>query len=238
MITIDGLTKRFGTLTAVDNISFSVSKGEVLGFLGPNGAGKSTTMKMLTGYLPITSGEATVCGHDVETHSLEAKEKIGYLPEGAPLYGDMTPLAFLNFISEIRGLKGEQKTEKVNNAITKLQLETVMNRPIDTLSKGFKRRVGLAQAILHDPDVLILDEPTDGLDPNQKHQVRELIHDMAADKAIVISTHILEEVEAVCTRAVIIAEGKIVFDDTPAELKSRSTNGQLDDVFRQLTMSN
>ena len=238
MITIDGLTKRFGSLTAVDNICFSVAKGEVLGFLGPNGAGKSTTMKMLTGYLPITSGGATVCDFDVETHSLSAKEKIGYLPEGAPLYGDMTPWAFLNFIAEIRGFKGEQKAAKVKNAVDKLQLETVVNRPIDTLSKGFKRRVGLAQAILHDPEVLILDEPTDGLDPNQKHQVRELIHDMAADKAIVISTHILEEVEAVCTRAVIIAEGKIVFDDTPAALKSQSPSGHLDDEFRQLKKLN
>ena len=238
MITINGLTKKFGMLTAVDNISFSVNKGEVLGFLGPNGAGKSTTMIMLTGYLPITSGEATVCDHDVETHTLQAKEKIGYLPEGAPLYGDMTPIAFLNFIAEVRGLKGEEKTQNVNNAVKKLQLETVMNRPIDTLSKGFKRRVGLAQAILHDPEVLILDEPTDGLDPNQKHQVRELIHDMAADKATIISTHILEEVEAVCTRAVIIAEGKIVFDDTPTALKSKSPDGKLDDVFRQLTKLN
>jgi len=238
MISIDGLTKDFGPLRAVDNISFDVKKGEVLGFLGPNGAGKSTTMKMLTGYLPITSGKASVCGFDVESNALAAKTKVGYLPEGAPLYGDMTTTGFLNFIAEIRGLSGEAKQKHVDYAIEKLQLHPVVNRPIDTLSKGFKRRVGFAQAILHDPEVLILDEPTDGLDPNQKHQVRELIKEMAADKAIVISTHILEEVEAVCTRAVIIAEGKIVFDDTPENLKSRSPSGHLDDVFRQLTLVN
>jgi ABC-2 type transport system ATP-binding protein len=238
MISINGLTKDFGPLRAVDDISFDVKKGEVLGFLGPNGAGKSTTMKMVTGYLPITKGRASVCGFDVETHSLEAKTKIGYLPEGAPLYGDMTTTGFLNFIAEIRGLKGDAKNKQVAFAIDKLQLQTVMNQPIDTLSKGFKRRVGFAQAILHDPEVLILDEPTDGLDPNQKHQVRELISEMAANKAIVISTHILEEVEAVCTRAVIIADGKIVFDDTPANLKARSSTGSLDDVFRELTLVN
>ena len=238
MISIKGLTKDFGPLRAVENISFDVKKGEVLGFLGPNGAGKSTTMKMVTGYLPISAGTASVCGFDVEAHPLEAKTKIGYLPEGAPLYGDMTTTGFLNFIAEIRGLSGDDKKQKVAFAIDKLQLKSVMNQPIDTLSKGFKRRVGFAQAILHDPEVLILDEPTDGLDPNQKHQVRELIAEMAAEKAIIISTHILEEVEAVCTRAVIIAEGKIVFDDTPAKLKEHSPSGSLDDVFRQLTQVN
>ena len=238
MISIKGLTKDFGSFRAVDNISFDVKKGEVLGFLGPNGAGKSTTMKMVTGYLPISAGIAAVCGADVEDYPLEVKNKIGYLPEGAPLYGDMTTIGFLNFIAEIRGLKGDLQFEKVSSAIEKLELKTVMNQPIDTLSKGFKRRVGFAQAILHDPDVLILDEPTDGLDPNQKHQVRELIKAMAPKKAIVISTHILEEVEAVCSRAVIIAEGKIVFDDTPAKLKKRSSKGSLDDIFRELTQLN
>ena len=238
MISISGLTKDFGAFRAVDDISFDVKKGEVLGFLGPNGAGKSTTMKMVTGYLPISNGKASVCGFDIETNPLEAKSKVGYLPEGAPLYGDMTTIGFLNFIAEIRGLTGEAKKTQVAFAIDKLQLQSVMNQPIDTLSKGFKRRVGFAQAILHNPDVLILDEPTDGLDPNQKHQVRALISEMAAEKAIVISTHILEEVEAVCTRAVIIAEGKIVFDDTPAALKAKSSNGSLDDVFRQLTLVN
>ena len=223
MITIDGLTKRFGPFTAVDKISFSVRNGEVLGFLGPNGAGKSTTMKMLTGYLPITGGSAAVCGHDVVGESLEARKKIGYLPEGAPLYGDMSGLAFLNFVAEIRGYRGVEIKQRVNYAVDRLELQSVVNKPIETLSKGFKRRVGLAQAILHDPDVLILDEPTDGLDPNQKHQVRTLIKDMAQDKAIVISTHLLEEVSAVCTRAVVIANGKIVFDGSPVEFAAKSS---------------
>ena len=235
MISIKGLTKDFGSFRAVDNISFDVKKGEVLGFLGPNGAGKSTTMKMVTGYLPITEGGAVICGSNIEEDPLKVKNKIGYLPEGAPLYGDMTTIGFLNFIAEIRGLTGEVQGKKVASAIDKLELKSVMNQPIDTLSKGFKRRVGFAQAILHEPDVLILDEPTDGLDPNQKHQVRELIKVMAPDKAIVISTHILEEVEAVCSRAVIISAGKIVFDDTPTKLKKRSSSGTLDDVFRELT---
>ena len=223
MITIEGLTKRFGSLTAVDNISLSVGRGEVLGFLGPNGAGKSTTMKMLTGYLPITSGRASVCGFDVVSDAIKAREKIGYLPEGSPLYGDMSCLLFLNFVAEIRGYRGAQVKDKVNLAIERLELESVINKPIETLSKGFKRRLGLAQSILHDPDVLILDEPTDGLDPNQKHQVRGLIKDMASDKAIIISTHLLEEVAAVCSRAIIIAEGKIVFDGTPEEFAARSS---------------
>jgi ABC-2 type transport system ATP-binding protein len=223
MITIEGLTKRFGSLTAVDNISLSVGRGEVLGFLGPNGAGKSTTMKMLTGYLPITSGRASVCGFDVVSDAIKAREKIGYLPEGSPLYGDMSCLLFLNFVAEIRGYRGAQVKDKVNLAIERLELESVINKPIETLSKGFKRRLGLAQSILHDPDVLILDEPTDGLDPNQKHQVRGLIKDMAPDKAIIISTHLLEEVAAVCSRAIIISEGKIVFDGTPDDFAARSS---------------
>lgn len=223
MITIEGLTKRFGPFIAVDKISFSVGNGEVLGFLGPNGAGKSTTMKMLTGYLPITAGSAAVCGHDVVGESLEARKKIGYLPEGAPLYGDMSGLAFLNFVAEIRGYRGTEIKQRVDYAVDRLELQSVVNKPIETLSKGFKRRVGLAQAILHDPEVLILDEPTDGLDPNQKHQVRTLIKDMAQDKAIVISTHLLEEVSAVCTRAVVIARGRIVFDGSPAEFAGKSS---------------
>ena len=224
MITIEGLTKRFGSLTAVDNISLSVGRGEVLGFLGPNGAGKSTTMKMLTGYLPITSGRASVCGFDVVSDAIKARGKIGYLPEGSPLYGDMSCLLFLNFVAEIRGYRGTQVKDKVNLAIERLELESVINKPIETLSKGFNRRLGLAQSILHDPDVLILDEPTDGLDPNQKHQVRGLIKDMASDKAIIISTHLLEEVAAVCSRAIIISEGKIVFDGTPEDFAARSSN--------------
>ena len=223
MITIEGLTKRFGSLTAVDNISLSVGRGEVLGFLGPNGAGKSTTMKMLTGYLPITSGRASVCGFDVVSDAIKAREKIGYLPEGSPLYGDMSCLLFLNFVAEIRGYRGAQVKDKVNLAIERLELQSVINKPIETLSKGFKRRLGLAQSILHDPDVLILDEPTDGLDPNQKHQVRGLIKNMASNKAIIISTHLLEEVAAVCSRAIIISEGKIVFDGTPEDFAARSS---------------
>ncbi len=222
MIVLENLTKRFGPFTAVDSISLNVSKGEVLGFLGPNGAGKSTTMRMVTGFLPITSGAASVCGFDVAIQPLEARRRVGYLPEGAPLYGDMATRNFLGFIADARGFTGSDKTDRVEDAVKRLALESVVNQPIDTLSKGYKRRVGLAQAILHDPDVLILDEPTDGLDPNQKHQVRELIKEMAAEKAIVISTHILEEVTAVCSRATIIARGKIVFDGTPDELQSKA----------------
>ncbi len=223
MITISGLTKKFGPIVAVDDLSLTVEKGEVLGFLGPNGAGKSTTMRMVTGYLPPSHGTVVVCGNDVSKSPIAAKSHIGYLPEGAPLYGDMTPEAFLEFVAEARGLDGDEKKRRVREAIATVQLDSVVGRPIDTLSKGYKRRVGLAQAILHDPDVLILDEPTDGLDPNQKHQVRALIQRMAKDKVIVISTHILEEVEAVCSRAIIIAQGRIVFDGTPAELQRKSS---------------
>ncbi len=239
MIEIRGLTKRFGMLQAVDGVSFSVERGEVLGFLGPNGAGKSTTMKMVTGFLPPTAGEIKVCGHDVATAPLAVKENIGYLPEGAPAYPEMTAAGFLNFIAEIRGFSGGEKRQRVQAAVAKVHLQGVLHQAIDTLSKGFKRRVALAQAILHDPDVLILDEPTDGLDPNQKHEVRALIRAMAKEKAIVLSTHILEEVEAVCTRVIIINRGKIVFDGTPDELDSRApgevSSGRLDHVFRTLT---
>jgi ABC-2 type transport system ATP-binding protein len=222
MIEIKQLVKRFGPFTAVDGVSFSVARGEVLGFLGPNGAGKSTTMKMITGFLAPTSGSAVVCGHDVAKEPQAVKEKIGYLPEGAPAYPDMTPESFLNFIAEIRGLSGKVRRDRIDEVVSKVHLEGVMRQTIDTLSKGFKRRVGLAQAILHDPDVLIMDEPTDGLDPNQKHEVRALIKEMAPNKAIVLSTHILEEVEAVCTRAMIISRGRIVADGTPAQLQTRS----------------
>jgi ABC-2 type transport system ATP-binding protein len=222
MISIRNLTKRFGPILAVDNVSFSVARGEVLGLLGPNGAGKSTTMKMMTGFLTPTSGTAVVCGHDVLQEPVAVKQKIGYLPEGAPAYPDMTPQSFLRFIAGIRGLSGDDANKRIALAIERTQLGGVLQQPIDTLSKGFKRRVGLAQAILHDPEVLILDEPTDGLDPNQKHEVRALIHAMAKDKAIVISTHLLEEVDAICTRAVIIARGKVVADGTPESLAQRS----------------
>ncbi|MBV1900888.1 MAG: ABC transporter ATP-binding protein [Kordiimonadaceae bacterium] len=216
------LTKNFGPMKAVDGISLSVKKGEVLGFLGPNGAGKTTTMKMLTGFLTPTSGEAFVCGEPVTTGSVEARSHLGYLPEGAPLYGDMTPRSFLRFIAESRGIDTPEVRDVVESAAGAVHLAGVMEQRIETLSKGYKRRVGLAAAILHAPDVLILDEPTDGLDPNQKHEVRRLIEAMSVDRAIIISTHILEEVEAICHRAIIINKGVIVADGTPSELKAQS----------------
>ncbi len=222
LVEIRELSKRFGPITAVDNITLKVARGEVLGFLGPNGAGKSTTMRIVTGFLPPSAGAVSVCGFDVVAQPIEVKRRIGYLPEGAPAYGDMTPLGLLRFVADIRGLSGEARRRRIDEVIERLALGSVVRQPIETLSKGFKRRVGLAQAILMDPDVLILDEPTDGLDPNQKHEVRELLRDMAPGKAIVVSTHILEEVEAVCTRAVIIARGRIVADETPLALKARS----------------
>jgi ABC-2 type transport system ATP-binding protein len=219
---IKGLTKQFGSFTAVDNISFSVNRGEVVGFLGPNGAGKTTAMRMVTGFLMPTAGTALVAGYDVTTSPLEVKRRIGYLPEGAPLYEDMTPLELLGFVSDVRGLSGATKREAIGNAASRINIEHVMHQAIGTLSKGYKRRVGIAQAILHDPEILILDEPTDGLDPNQKHEVRKLINEMAKDKIIVISTHLLDEVDTVCSRAIVIAHGKIVSDGTPAELEAQS----------------
>ena len=222
MIELDHLTKRFGALVAVDDVTLTVSRGEVLGFLGPNGAGKSTTMKIVAGFLEPTSGRATVCGHDVAAEPVAVKRRIGYLPEGAPTYGDMTPHSYLGFIAEIRGFDGAEKRKRVDAAVEKLGLQRVLRQPIETLSKGYKRRVGFAQAILHDPDVLIMDEPTDGLDPNQKRQVRELIREMAPDKAIVISTHILEEVDAVCNRVVMIAGGRLLADGTPDTMRARA----------------
>ena len=222
MIEVDGLTKRFGPHTVVDRVTFSVAKGEVLGFLGPNGAGKSTTMRMITGFLPPSAGRAVVCGFDVAAEPIEAKRRIGYLPEGAPLYADMTPRQLLGFFAKMRGIGGAAKRARIDEAVEKIEIEEVLDQRIDILSKGFKRRVGLAQAIVHDPEVLILDEPTDGLDPNQKHEVRSLLRGMAGEKAIIISTHILEEVEAVCARAVIIARGRILADATPQDLMARS----------------
>ncbi len=221
LIVIRDLTKHFGPLKAVNGVSFTVRRGEVLGFLGPNGAGKSTTMKMITGFLAPTSGSIRVAGFDVLADPVRAKREIGYLPEGAPAYGDMTPLSFLSFIADIRGLSGDLRKQRLTYAVERANLTKVLHQPIDTLSKGFKRRVGLAQALLHDPQVLVLDEPTDGLDPNQKHEVRALIQELSGDKAIIVSTHILEEVEAICTRALIIAQGQVVADGTPAELAMR-----------------
>ena len=221
-VEIKRLCKSFGALRAVDDVSFTVRQGEVLGFLGPNGAGKSTTMKMVTGFLAPTSGTAVVCGHDVVADPLAVKRRIGYLPEGAPSYGEMSPRGFLEFVAGVRGFSPGEARGRIAAAVAATGLEDVLNQRFETLSKGFKRRVGLAQAILHDPDVLILDEPTDGLDPNQKHEVRELIRRMAADKVIILSTHILEEVDAVCTRAIVISGGKLRADGTPGELLARS----------------
>lgn len=234
LIEIERLTKRFGAFTAVDDVSFSVDRGEVVGFLGPNGAGKSTTMKMLAGFVTPSAGTARICGKDVVDEPVAAKRSLGYLPEGAPTYPEMTVTAFLKFVARIRGYRGIEAAERVEDAMQLTQLEGVRLQPIETLSKGFKRRVGLAQSLLHDPPVLVLDEPTDGLDPNQKHEVRELIRRMAPQKAILISTHILEEVEAVCTRAIIIARGTVLADGTPASLAPAGMS--MEQVFRDLTM--
>jgi ABC-2 type transport system ATP-binding protein len=221
-IEVRHLTKRFGPSTAVDDVTFSIGRGEVLGFLGPNGAGKSTTMKMITGFLAPTRGSAAICGLDIAAHPIEAKRHLGYLPEGAPAYPDMNPAGFLAFVARIRGFRGAEAKSRIALAVARTALGGVMHQPIETLSKGFKRRVGLAQALLHDPEVLILDEPTDGLDPNQKHEVRNLIAALAPEKAIVISTHILEEVDAVCSRAIVIAAGRVLIDDTPGRFAARS----------------
>ena len=222
MIRIDNLVKAFGPKRAVDDISFSVERGEVLGFLGPNGAGKSTTMRMITGFMPPTAGKVTVGGYDVEESPIEAKRLIGYLPENAASYPDMTVEGFLKFAAELRGLSGEAKKKAVRRVVDLCFLDSVLHQSIDTLSKGYKHRTCLAQALIHDPPVLILDEPTDGLDPNQKHEVRTLLRELGANKAIIFSTHILEEVDAACSRAIIIDRGKIVANGTPAELRRMS----------------
>lgn len=229
MIEVKNLTRRFGSKVAVDNLSFKVQPGEVLGFLGPNGAGKSTTMKMVTGFLRPSSGQAWVCGFEVQEQPVAAQQRLGYLPEGAPLYSDMTTAELLTFVATVRGFNGQERLRRIANVVERVHLEKVLHQSIETLSKGFKRRVGLAQAILHDPQVLILDEPTDGLDPNQKYEVRQLIRTMAKDKVIILSTHILEEVDAVCTRAIIINDGRLLVDNTPQALQP------LDEVFRNLT---
>ena len=222
MINVSHLVKHFGALTAVDDVSFQVSKGEVLGFLGPNGAGKSTTMRMLTCFIPPSSGTATIGGFDILNDSINARRQLGYLPENAPVYYDMTVEGYLGFIAEMRGCRGADKTKKIENAIEMCALKNVRHQVIDTLSKGYKQRTCFAQAILHDPPVLVLDEPTDGLDPNQKHEMRQMIKRMSENKCIILSTHILEEVDAVCSRAIIIAKGKVLANGTPAELKARS----------------
>ncbi len=235
MIEVESLTKHFGTKYAVDDLSFTVKQGEVLGFLGPNGAGKSTTMRMITGFIPPSSGDARVCGISIVDNPAAAKTKIGYLPESAPLYNDMTVVGFLKFCASIRKLSGTAKNDAVERAIDTCFLGSVAHQSIDTLSKGYRHRTCLAQALLHDPEVLILDEPTDGLDPNQKFEVRQLIKRLGKTKAILFSTHILEEVEAACTRAVIVDRGKIVADGTPAELLAQSGTGSLTDLFRNVT---
>jgi ABC-2 type transport system ATP-binding protein len=222
MLEICNLVKKFGPVVAVDNVSFSVPAGEVLGFLGPNGAGKSTTMKMITGFLAPTAGTAVICGHDIQTAPLAAKRQIGYLPEGAPAYPDMTAAEFLDFIAHIRGFRGAEARRRLAYIAELIHIADVLHQPIDTLSKGYRRRVGVAQALLHDPAVLILDEPTDGLDPNQKYEMRGIIQALSPHKAIVISTHLLEEVEAVCSRAIIIAHGRVLADGSPADLAARS----------------
>jgi ABC-2 type transport system ATP-binding protein len=237
LIEILGLTKRFGGFVAVDNVSFNVRRGEVLGFLGPNGAGKSTTMRMLAGFMTPSAGTARILGHDVQSDSVAARGVLGFLPEGAPTYPEMAVEGFLRFCARIRGFSGSELADRVDHALGLTTLRGVRLQPVETLSKGFKRRVGLAQALLHDPPVLVLDEPTDGLDPNQKHEVRGLIERMAPQKAIVISTHILEEVDAVCSRAIIIAGGRVVADATPRSLEQQHPSGRLDDVFRALTMA-
>ncbi|WP_414828027.1 ABC transporter ATP-binding protein [Alteromonas sp. H39] len=222
MIAVKNLSRYFDKFKAVDGLSFDIKPGDIVGFLGPNGAGKSTTMKMLTGFLPASEGTIHINGTDISKHSKSVQKTIGYLPEGAPAYGDMTVYQFLLFIAQIRELKGKHKHERIADVVAQLELQAVLDRPIDNLSKGFKRRVGLAQAIIHDPKILILDEPTDGLDPNQKHQVRKLIQGLSEDKIVIISTHILEEVAAVCNRVMIIADGALKFDDTPLALQQKS----------------
>ena len=235
MIEIKNLYKKYDDAVVVDKLSLSVGKGEVLGFLGPNGAGKSTTMKMVTGFIEPTSGDIKIKDMFVRDAAYDIKKSLGYLPEGAPQYGEMTTRDFLTFIAKIRGINKNNINNSLEKVIHSLSLDDVLNKRIEHLSKGYKRRVGIAQAIIHDPEILIMDEPTDGLDPNQKYDVRELIKKISKDKTIIISTHILEEVEAVCTRAAIIAKGKLLFDDTPEKF-NEAGNGSLDDTFRKITM--
>ena len=236
MLECKNLEKRFGSIHAVRGISFKVEEGEILGFLGPNGAGKSTTMRMITGFIPPNGGTASICGHDIRREPVAAKKCLGYLPENAPVYTEMTVTNFLKFVAGIRGYRGAALTELVESTVEKCHLAKVRHQMVDTLSKGYKQRVCFAQAVIHDPPVLVMDEPTDGLDPNQKHTVRTMIKEMASRKAIIISTHILEEVDAVCSRAIVISDGKVVANGTPAELKAKSPSGRLEDVFRELTI--
>jgi ABC-2 type transport system ATP-binding protein len=234
MISVKELRRSFGPIVAVDGISFDVEKGQVLGLLGPNGAGKTTAMRMLACFLKPDSGTATVCGHDILRKSIEVRRSLGYLAENSPAYNEMTVGSFLDFVCDVRQIKGKERKQALDRVVQMCSVGSVYHQTIETLSKGYMRRVGLAQALIHDPDVLILDEPTDGLDPNQKHEVRELINSMAKDKCIIISTHILEEVEAVCSRTIIISKGRILVDSTPKELKEKH-KCSLDEVFRKIT---
>ncbi len=236
MIRIEKLRRSFGSVVAVDGVSFEVKKGEVLGFLGPNGAGKSTVMRMLACFLKPDSGTATVCGYDILKNPTEVRRSLGYLAENVPAYNEMTVGSFLNFICDVRQISGKKRKSAIDRIVSVCSIDSVYHQSIETLSKGYRRRVGLAQALIHDPEVLILDEPTDGLDPNQKHDVRKLISGMAKDKCIVVSTHILEEVEALCSRTVIIAKGRILVDSTPAALTEKY-KCSLDEVFRKITKS-
>jgi ABC-2 type transport system ATP-binding protein len=236
MIEVKGLVKNYGEFRAVDGVSFTVRQGDVLGFLGPNGAGKSTTMKMITGFLRPDAGTVVVNGHDVIRDSLAVRQGLGYLAESAPAYPEMTVGEFLTFIAEMRGFRAPvERLARIRRVVDLCHLQDVLAQPIETLSKGFKQRVGFAQALLHDPPVLVLDEPTDGLDPNQKHEVRTIIKQMSAAKAVILSTHILEEVDAICNRVIIISRGKVVIDETPAELRARQPGARLDEIFRELT---
>lgn len=234
MIDVKQLKRSFGPITAVDGISFQAKKGDVLGFLGPNGAGKSTAMKMLACFLSPDSGDATICGYSILTNPLEVRRNLGYLAENAPAYNEMTVAGFLNFVCDARQIYGAARKKAIDRIVPLCSIESVYHQTIETLSKGYRRRVGLAQALIHDPQVLILDEPTDGLDPNQKHEVRQLINKMAKDKCIIVSTHILEEVEQVCNRTIIIARGKILVDSTPKALVEQH-KCNLDEIFRKIT---
>jgi ABC-2 type transport system ATP-binding protein len=237
MIEVKGLVKSYGAKRAVDGVTFTVRRGDILGFLGPNGAGKSTTMKMITGFLRPDAGTARVEGIDVAANPVAVKRRLGYLPENAPAYPEMTVEEFLGFIAEVRGFHGSARQAPIERAILLTHLQGVRKQTLETLSKGYKQRVGFAQALLHDPPALVLDEPTDGLDPNQKNEVRTLIKNMAAEKAVILSTHILEEVEAICNRVIIISQGKVVMDETPAQFQARRPGARLDEIFRSLTLS-
>ena len=233
LVRVRNLRKDYGSIRALDGISFDVSRGDILGFLGPNGAGKTTAMKLITGFIDPDGGSVVVAGHDVASAPLAARRRMGYLPENAPAYGEMTVDGFLRFVAEARTLTDARGA--IDRVVDMAALGTVRHQTIETLSKGFKRRVGLAQAMIHDPEVLILDEPTDGLDPNQKVLVQDLLANLSQERCVILSTHLLDEAEKVCNRAVIISEGRILVDSTPHDLVKQSSSGRLDEVFRRLT---